>query len=128
MLLVKTHLKESRIHGIGLFASEPIRKGAIIWRPDAAIDVRLSAEQIERLAPPAREQIKKYTYRDHVMGCYVLCGDDARFMNHSDAPNCLDEPNADGGLTLAARDIDAGEELTCDYASICADHAEGKGF
>lgn len=42
----------------------------------------------------------------------VLCGDNARFMNHSFEPNCDD----DGGeFTTAARDIEAGEELTCDY-------------
>lgn len=41
----------------------------------------------------------------------VLCGDNARFMNHSFEPNCDDRT----GVTFALRDILAGEELTCDY-------------
>ncbi len=130
MLLVKTHLDKSRIHGIGLFASERIRKGTVLWRLDPAIDVQLTPAQIEALAPPARAQIRKYTYRDRVLGTYVLCGDDARFFNHDRAPNCLDLPDAKGGTTVAARDIEEGEELTCDYAAFDADHAihGDKGF
>jgi SET domain-containing protein len=30
MMTVKTHLAPSKIHGIGLFASEPIPKGTVI--------------------------------------------------------------------------------------------------
>lgn len=128
MLLVKTVLGPSAIHGVGLFAAEPIRKGTVLWRLDPTIDVQLTAAEIDRLAPPAREQIRKYSYRDPVLGTYVLCGDDARFFNHSGDPNCLDLPDARGGTTVAARDIAAGEELTCDYASFDADHDGGKGF
>jgi uncharacterized protein len=122
MLLVKTFLAPSKIHGIGLFAAEHIRKGTVIWRMNPTIDLELTEEQVASLAESAREQIEKYTYLDLVRGKMVLCGDDARFFNHDDAPNCLDYPDRDGGKTIAARDIDAGEELTCDYACIDANH------
>jgi uncharacterized protein len=128
MLLVKTYLDRSGIHGIGLFAVEPIRKGTVLWRLDPRIDVQLTPDEIEQLALPAREQIRKYTYRDQVLGRYVLCGDDARFFNHAEDPNCIDIPDARGGTTVAKRDIAAGEELTCDYAAFDADHDAGKGF
>ncbi len=130
MLLVKTHLEKSRIHGVGLFASVPIAKGTVIWRLEPSIDVQLTPAQIEALAPPAREQIRKYTYLDRILGKYVLCGDDARFFNHDRNPNCHDLPDERGGTTVAARDIAAGEELTCDYASFDAEFAlyAGKGF
>jgi SET domain-containing protein len=122
MLLVKTFLAPSRIHGIGLFAAEDIPKGTVIWRRDPALDIELTEEQIEALAPPSREQIVKYTYLDIVRRTFVLCGDDARFFNHEDAPNCVDYPDADGGTTVAARDIRAGEELTSDYEKFDANH------
>ena len=32
MLLVKTRLGKSRIHGLGVFAAQPIRKGQPVWR------------------------------------------------------------------------------------------------
>ncbi len=122
MLLVKTYLAESGIHGIGLFAAQRIRKGTVVWRLDPTLDLELTEAQIEALAPHARDQIRKYTYLDLVRGSYVLCGDDARFFNHSDEPNCHDFPAADGGTTVAARDIDEGEELTSDYSSFDAEH------
>jgi SET domain-containing protein len=122
MLLVKTYLDRSAIHGIGLFAAERIAKGTVVWRRSPVIDVLLRAEEIAALHPAAREQIEKYTYLDRLLGKFVLCGDDARFFNHSDAPNCLDYPDPAGGTTVAARDIEPGEELTSDYASFDADH------
>ncbi len=122
MLLVRTYLAPSRIHGIGLFAGQRIARGTVVWRLDPRIDVELAERDIEALAPPARDQVRKYTYLDLVRGTYVLCGDDARFFNHDDHPNCHDYPDADGGTTVAARDIEEGEELTSDYARFDAEH------
>ena len=122
MLLVKTYLERSAIHGIGLFAGERIPAGTVIWRRSPDIDLLLDPEPLERLHPAARAQIEKYTYLDHVLGRLVLCGDDARFFNHADQPNCHDIPDERGGTTVAARDIEVGEELTSDYASFDANH------
>jgi len=116
MLLAKTYLDRSTIHGVGLFAAERIRKGTVVWRLNPLIDIQLSAAQLASLEGPSREQVEKYVYLDRVLGTYVLCGDDARFFNHSDHPNCHDFPDERGGTTVAARDIDAGEELTSDYS------------
>jgi uncharacterized protein len=123
MLLVKTYLDRSRIHGVGLFAAERITKGTVVWRLNPLIDTQLTEAQIASLEAPAREQIEKYTYLDRVLGRYVLCGDDARFFNHSEQPNCHDLPDEQGGTTVAARDIEAGEELTSDYSSFDANFA-----
>ncbi len=127
MLLVKTFLAPSRIHGIGLFAAQRIPKGTLIWRMDPAIDLELAEVDLETLAPPAREQIRKYTYLDMVRGRRVLCGDDARFFNHDGHPNCHDFNDAAGGTTVAARDIEEGEELTSDYARFDAQHVPYDG-
>jgi len=126
LLLVKTRLGVSDIHGIGVFAAESITKGTIVWRSDPHIDIRLTPEQIDNLAAPAREQIRKYTYREKCSGLYVLCGDDARFFNHSAQPNCLDICSNGDDITIAARDIAEGEEITCDYSLFDLDLAEGK--
>src|SRR5215213_8734064 len=127
MLLIKTKLDISPIHGIGLFADEFIAKGTVIWKFSHVIDLILKKEQIEELAETAREQIQKYSYRDIHSGLYILCGDDARFFNHSENPNCLDTCRAGKeDITLARRDIPAGEELTCNYALFDLDLIEGK--
>jgi len=127
MLLVKTRLGISCIDGIGLFADEFISKDTIIWRFHKFIDMRLTDEQIEQLAAPSREQARKYSYREKHSRLYVLCGDDARFLNHSDEPNCFDFYHSEEqDLTVACRDIHKDEELTCNYALFDLDLAEGK--
>lgn len=111
MLLVRTTIGLSNIHGIGIFAAEFIPKDTIIWKFQPGFDLKLSEEAIQQLAPPALEQTLKYSYLEN--GEYILCSDDARFFNYSRTPNCTtDELKR---YTIAARDIQAGEELTEDY-------------
>lgn len=126
MLLVKTKLGISRIHGIGLYAAEFISTRTIVWRSHPDIDIRLTAEQISNLSEASREQIRKYSYREKKSGLYVLCGDDARFFNHSPNPNCIDTCDGNDDITVAARDIEEGQELTCDYSLFDLDLEEGR--
>src|SRR3989338_1141236 len=110
MLLVKTKLKSSSIAGIGLFADEMIPKGTIVWKYNPVIDILLTKEQIGAFPQVVQEQIHNYAYFDGVFGGYMLCGDDARFFNHSDDPNCDDTPPSE--VTIATRDIMPDEEIT----------------
>src|SRR3954467_11256326 len=127
MLLVRTRLDKSLIHGIGLFADQFIPQGTVIWEFHPVVDIKLTQEQIAALPEPCQEQVRRYTYREKESRLYVLCGDDARFLNHSDSHNCIDIFNAEeGDLTVANRDIYPGEELTCDYALFDLDLVEGK--
>jgi len=43
---------------------------------------------------------------------FVISSDHSKHMNHSDRPNVI---QGDGYFDIAARDIEPGEELTCDY-------------
>jgi hypothetical protein len=111
MLLVKTHLGLSAVHGIGLFASEPIAKGTTIWRFDERTDRRFTKAEREAMPEPARSFVATYSYPERVgSDMHLLDGDHARFMNHSTTPNTDCETD-----TVATRDIAAGEELLCDY-------------
>ncbi len=112
MFLVKTRIGPSKIHGIGVFAEERIPKGQMIWVLDARIDVRVSISDLPTFPPPMRAFLRKYGYEEMHEGrrTIVLCGDHARHVNHSNDPNVTD-----GEADLAARDIERGEELTCNY-------------
>lgn len=116
MLTVKTHLGLSPIHGIGIFASEPIPKGKIVWVFHPNVDLALTEDMIQALDPHCRAQVEKYCYFDAPSQKYILCGDDARHFNHSTEPNCDDHDTQVAHVTVAARDIGEGEELTCDYS------------
>ena len=117
MLLVKTTLAPSSIEGLGVFAAESIRAGTVVWKFVPGIDLLLSDERIARLPDIVTEVCERYAYRHGRLNNYVLCGDDARFVNHSDDPNTkgIYPPGDDQGMDIATRDIEEGEEITCDY-------------
>jgi SET domain-containing protein len=119
MLLIPTYLAPSRIAGIGLFTAVHIPHGRTIWLFDEHVDWRLTGQQLAAFPDPFREQLRHWCYEE-VDGRYVLCGDNAKFMNHSFEPNC-DDPG--GIMTVAGRDIEANEELTSDYRTFDAESA-----
>jgi hypothetical protein len=57
-----------------------------------------------------------YGYTDRLLKRFILCCDDARFIDHSDSPNAgVDTDRDEYGVDIALRDIASGEELTVDY-------------
>jgi SET domain-containing protein len=123
MLLVKTRIGPSDIHGIGLFADEFISKGTVVWNFKSGFDLEMNKEEVDMLSPAAREQTLKYAYLSKTKGTYILCSDDARFFNHSDDPNTtsIDSPDGSDNRDIANRDIQKGDEITADYAAFDAD-------
>lgn len=128
MLLVKTKVGPSAIQGIGLFADQFIPKGAPIWRLTPGLDVKLTQSELAALPEFARECILHYCYHSVVDNTYVLPFDDARFFNHSLSPNVTSIDLADDpeGMEIASRDIQPGEELTCDCSEFDVDCFEGR--
>lgn len=124
MLLVKTYLDKSTIHGLGVFAGELIRKGTKIWRFVEGFDHAYSPKQFAKLPKPAREFLKNYGYR--VDGEILFTVDNDRHINHSEDPNTY----LKSGYAIARRNIRKGEEITNDYrefdAGLCASFLKKK--
>jgi hypothetical protein len=102
--------------GYGVFATERIPRGTITW-VRCAFDRTITVAEAQALDPYYAAILDRYAYVDRA-GDFVLCWDHGRYMNHSCAPTCL-SPGFD--LDLAVRDIEKGEELTCDYAMLNQD-------
>lgn len=96
--------------GYGVVATRLIPKGTITWTLDK-LDRTFTPQQIQHFDPVFRQILDKFTYRNH-KGHYVLCWDNARFVNHSSNSNCLTTAYE---FELAICDILPGEELTDDY-------------
>ncbi|GAA4747174.1 SET domain-containing protein [Sphingomonas daechungensis] len=128
MMMVRTELRASPIHGIGVFLSEHVRKGQLIWRFDSRIDQVFSDAELSELPTILHEFLRTYSTLHGDLRIWVLCGDNGRHFNHSDYPNTTSLGIAFGD-DVAAEDLPAGTELTSDYRTICdAMRLEGTDF
>jgi hypothetical protein len=118
MLLIKTYLGKSRIHGLGVFAGQSIRKDAKIWRFVYGFDRYYTRKRLAKLPKAARDYIKLHGYQ--WKSEILLSMDYDTFMNHSENPNTYFR----NGCVLARGNIRKGEEITNDYrafeAAFCA--------
>jgi SET domain-containing protein len=129
MLLVPTRLSQSPIHGLGVFALAPIAASMPVWRFERGLDMEFSPDIVTTLPEHVQAFFSHYGYLDRNVGRIILCFDDARFVNHSDAPNVATDYAQDPyGLDVALRDIAAGEELTMDYANFEQTSEAARGF
>ena len=118
MLLVKAYLDKSRIHGLGVFAAQPICKGAKIWRFVYGFDRFYTRKRLAKLPKAARDYINLhgYQWKNEIL----LSMDYDTFMNHSENPNT----DFHNGFVIARSNIRKGEEITNDYrafeAAFCA--------
>lgn len=118
MLLIKTFIAKSNIHGFGCFAAEPIKRGTPVWKFVQGFDLIYTEEQIAQFPIISQEFIKKYAYKSaRNNGIWIMCGDDARFVNHESPPTILSDFSKDPfeGVSLATRDLKIGDEITDDY-------------
>jgi hypothetical protein len=118
MLMVETELRQSEIHGTGVFLVEPVRKGDLIWRFDSRIDRVYSEQEFASLPDRVRQFLRTYSTWHEATRLWILCGDNGRHFNHSDTPNTL-SLGVGFGDDVAAEDLPAGVELTTNYALIC---------
>lgn len=128
MLMVETELRESGIHGIGVFLIEPVRAGQLIWRFDSRIDRVFSDQEVREMPERLQRFLRTYSTLHGDLNLWVLCGDNGRHFNHSDRPNTRSLGIAFGD-DVAAEDLEPGTELTSDYRTICdAIRSEGLEF
>lgn len=128
MMMVRTELRASAIHGIGVFLAEPVRRGQLIWRFDSRIDRVFSDGELRDMPDILQEFLRTYSTLHGDLRLWVLCGDNGRHFNHSDCPNTTSLGIAFGD-DVAADNLPAGTELTSNYRTICdAMRLEGMDF
>lgn len=115
----KAKVKESSIHGKGLFASEPIKNGEIVCVKGGYVFDREKLRKLPDWYRAAEIQIADDLFigplaEDEREGSMI-------FSNHSCDPNI----GVQGQIVFVAmRDIEAGEELTHDWATTDDDDYE----
>ena len=112
-------IRRSPIQGVGAFATRAIRKGTRLIEYTGE---RITSNEADARYPDDESQARHHTFLfaidDDVEIDAAVDGNEARFINHSCAPNC-DAVIDDARIWIEAiRDIAAGEELAYDYAFV----------
>ena len=119
---VLVRLGRSEIHGIGVFAIQPIRAGTNVFAADQA---ELGWVPATALDDPALDESQRALYRDFAIRSGDLLGCPSNFNLltvgwYVNEPRDGEEPNlmpSEEFDLIAARDIEAGEELTIRYSA-----------
>lgn len=121
-------VRESSIHGLGLFAKRLIPKGTVWWharQQDVLIITKSQFLMLDKVpkTPLIKNYIEillTYAYYDEILDALIFCLDDSKYVNHSDKPNTgtIEEHALNA---ISRRDIQPGEEITEDYSaySLC---------
>ena len=117
-MLYKTYVAASSIHGLGLFANEPIPKNSTFWKHDHIVDGWLDIRSVEgkHSYNVFLDHMDYFYCYDRSLDLYIRHADNIIFINHSDKPN-LNSPTK--YMHIANKNIEVGEELTLDYRDIC---------
>ena len=129
MLLIETEVKNSATQGLGLFALHWVAKGQKYWVRNEEFDRVFTPQGMNAMNELTTGYIKRYGFLE-ANGNWYLCGDNAKFSNHSKSPNSRSHYD-DSGLVkfnTALTDIQAGEEILCDYTEICKTCIDGVDF
>ena len=129
MLIVETYLDFSHGKGVGLFAKANILKGTKYWIRNEFFDKIFRPDDFEKLEKISIDYIQKHGFLE-ISGNWYLCGDNARFTNHSYTPNSENKYDSNNLVeySYALQDIKIGEEIFCDYTKICEACKDGPIF
>lgn len=116
--LVPYEVKPSPIHGLGVFAVQPIRAGRKVWQFDA----RMNAYGLVEMGMLDKDDLVealRIGYFHQPAGRFVWYDDDMKFVNHADPPGAnigtIAWTRLEEDHSTALRDIAPGEELVEDY-------------
>jgi SET domain-containing protein len=113
MILVKVKIKESPIHGVGLFSDQIVRKNRPVWEASPLLDQHISWLRYSRLSPREKKFVGMYAIWQK--NFIELSFDHSRFINHS-AKRANVRYHLATHTLRSLREIGCGEEILQDYS------------
>ena len=112
-------IKTSKIHGVGVHAIMPIKKGTNLF-PDCSVDlnkiIKINKKEVDHLHENVKQMMGDFLIESetHYFTPTSLNKIDiSYFLNHSNTPNCEWVESDDSFRNLI--DLDEGDELPLDY-------------
>jgi len=124
---VAVTVQGSGIHGWGLFADQPFKKGDVVAEYVGEYISNAVADAREKMYQERRIQDYQFRVDENLVIDATLKGGHGRYINHNCNPNCIakiidEKKSTDNGeknlkrvMIIAQRDIKAREEITYDY-------------
>ena len=108
-MLIDTYLDKSKIHGVGVFSKEIIKKGEKIKEERPEFEMEFDKNKLPSMPLALAKLIDTHAHERKLgSGILVLGLDNEKYLNHSEEPSVDD----DG---IALKDIEIGDEITIDY-------------
>ena len=123
MIHITYKLKESDLHGIGLFVDEAISAGSLVYTASPLLDLDITQQQFDSLNEKEKSEILWWGFFDEPSQMWHVDFDVSKFINHSFDANLTQDPDHHEAYLIATKDIKKGEELTCNYGPT---HHDGK--
>jgi len=109
MFLIDTYLDKSKIHGVGVFSKENIKKGKRIKEVRPEFEIEFNKENLPKMPLSLSKFIDTHAYERCLGSNTLVMGiDNEKYLNHSNDPSV-----DDNGIAL--KDIKIGDEITIDY-------------
>jgi uncharacterized protein len=115
MIHIKYKLKTSELHGIGLFADQPIKKGDLIYTASPLLDLNITQVQFDNLDQKEKDEILWWGFFDQPSQMWHVDFDVSKFINHSNDATLTQDLKHDEAHLVSTRDINSDEELTQNY-------------
>jgi len=115
MVHVKYKLDRSKIHGIGIFADQDIKKGDLIFTASPILDVNISQEKYDLLNDLEKQEVRHWGFWVEVEKVWHVDFDHIHFINHSFDANTTQDFSHPEAYIVASKNIKKGEELTQNY-------------
>ena len=115
MIHIKYKLDKSKLHGLGLFTREALKKGQVVYSASPLLDVNITQGQFDSLNEKEQAEIRYWGFWDEPNNVWHVDFDNSKFINHSSNPTLTQDSKHKEAYLIATRDVKAGEELTQNY-------------
>ncbi|NTV44712.1 MAG: SET domain-containing protein [Candidatus Yonathbacteria bacterium] len=115
MIHITYKLKESPLHGIGLFTDEDLIAGQLVYTASPLLDVNITQEQFDSLTDREKEEFQWWGFFDEPSQRWHVDFDVSKFINHALEGTVTQDEGHDEAYLVTTRDMKKGEELTQNY-------------